>query len=76
MLIFSHYRLVSAAMTDHFTHIFIDEAGQASEPESLIPLVGLLNIQRGGLVVLAGDPNQLGPIIISKIASQYKLGEL
>lgn len=26
----------------HFTHVFVDEAGQASEPESLIPL-GLIS---------------------------------
>ncbi|KAJ8245605.1 hypothetical protein GJAV_G00272540 [Gymnothorax javanicus] len=37
----------------HFTHVFIDEAGQATEPEALIPL-GLLS-ERDGQMVLAGD---------------------
>ena len=72
-----YYRLVSANMSDHFTHIFIDEAGHATEPETVIPLAGLLNIHKanGGQLVLAGDPKQLGPVIRNDIATQYGLGE-
>ncbi|XP_061721856.1 putative helicase mov-10-B.1 [Cydia pomonella] len=55
------------------THVFIDEAAQASEPASLIPLCGLL--QPGGALVLAGDPLQLGPVVISREASKLGLGE-
>ncbi|XP_066526077.1 RNA helicase Mov10l1 [Hoplias malabaricus] len=56
----------------HFTHVFLDEAGQATEPESLIPL-GLLS-ERTGQIVLAGDPKQLGPVVKSKIAEAFGLG--
>uniref|UniRef100_A0AAR2K7F0 RNA helicase n=1 Tax=Pygocentrus nattereri TaxID=42514 RepID=A0AAR2K7F0_PYGNA len=56
----------------HFTHVFLDEAGQATEPESLIPL-GLLS-EKTGQVVLAGDPKQLGPIVKSKLAEAFGLG--
>ncbi|XP_067932453.1 putative helicase MOV-10 [Watersipora subatra] len=70
-------RLVSADLSSHFTHIFIDEAGHATEPETVIPLAGLLDTQmaNGGQVVLAGDPQQLGPIIRSNIASDRGLGQ-
>ncbi|XP_067932378.1 putative helicase mov-10-B.1 [Watersipora subatra] len=65
-------RFVSAEMHSHFTHIFIDEAGHATEPETVIPLAGLLDTQmaHGGQVVLAGDPQQLGPIIRSQVANK------
>ena len=55
---------------DHFTHIFLDECGQAVEPEALIPLAGLIDPENkfGGQVVLAGDPKQLGPVLQSPIA--------
>ncbi|XP_029472882.1 RNA helicase Mov10l1 isoform X1 [Rhinatrema bivittatum] len=55
----------------HFTHIFVDEAGQASEPECLIPL-GLMS-EENGQVVLAGDPWQLGPVIKCRLAKAYGL---
>ncbi|KAG5830473.1 hypothetical protein ANANG_G00311000 [Anguilla anguilla] len=56
----------------HFTHVFIDEAGQATEPETLIPL-GLLS-ERDGQMVLAGDSRQLGPVVKSRLASVFGLG--
>ncbi|XP_077663976.1 RNA helicase Mov10l1 [Eretmochelys imbricata] len=55
----------------HFTHVFVDEAGQASEPECLIPL-GLIS-EVNGQIVLAGDPMQLGPVIKSRLAMAYGL---
>ncbi|XP_065521266.1 RNA helicase Mov10l1 isoform X4 [Lathamus discolor] len=55
----------------HFTHVILDEAGQATEPESLIP-VGLIS-EANGQIVLVGDPKQLGPVIKSKIALMFGL---
>ncbi|XP_031249415.1 probable RNA helicase SDE3 [Pistacia vera] len=57
----------------HFSHIFLDEAGQASEPESMIPIANLC--RRETVVVLAGDPKQLGPVIFSKDAEVFGLGK-
>ena len=65
-------RFVSAKIGEtFFSHIFIDEAGYATEPETLIPLLGLLN--DSSQLVLAGDPKQLGPILRSAIATTYGL---
>ena len=47
------------------THLFIDEAAQATIPEVLIPM-SLANKQT--LVVMSGDPKQLGPLVHSKVA--------
>ncbi|XP_015079544.1 probable RNA helicase SDE3 [Solanum pennellii] len=55
----------------HFSHIFLDEAGQASEPDTMVPLSHLL--KKETVVVLAGDPQQLGPIVFSKDAENYGL---
>ncbi|CAA7399190.1 unnamed protein product [Spirodela intermedia] len=56
----------------HFTHIFLDEAGQASEPETMVPLTGLCSQKT--VIILAGDPMQLGPVVCSSDADGYGLG--
>ena len=59
--------------TDHFDHIIIDEAGQATAPELAIAL-----LMAGGkcpLVTLAGDHKQLGPVLRSIAAASYGLEE-
>lgn len=55
-----------------FSHVVIDEAGEASEPETLIPLALLR--ESTGAAVLLGDHFQLGPLVTSPTAC--KLGEL
>ncbi|KAF8267997.1 P-loop containing nucleoside triphosphate hydrolase protein [Lactarius quietus] len=57
----------------HFSHIIIDEAAQADEPLSLIPISFFANENTN--VILAGDPNQLGPVIKSSPASEAGLGK-
>lgn len=57
----------------HFSHIFLDEAGQASEPETMVPLSHFC--RKTAVVVLAGDPMQLGPITYSKDAGIYGSGK-
>ena len=56
----------------HFTHVFIDEAGQATEPETVIAVAGILQPELGRLV-MAGDPHQLGAIVRSGLAEQHGL---
>ncbi|KAK9292346.1 hypothetical protein L1049_020312 [Liquidambar formosana] len=56
----------------HFSHIFLDEAGQASEPEAMVPMSNLC--RKETVVVLAGDPMQLGPVIFSRVAEDFGLG--
>ena len=50
-----------------FTHVFVDEAGQATTPETLVPM--RLTGERTRAVVLAGDPRQLGPVVHSSAAA-------
>jgi helicase MOV-10 len=57
----------------HFRYIVIDDAAQAEEPLSMIPIMAFLNVHTN--VILAGDPNQLGPIIKSPTAARAGLGK-
>ncbi|KFO09003.1 Putative helicase MOV-10, partial [Balearica regulorum gibbericeps] len=74
-------RLVSANFRPgFFSHVFIDECGQAVEPESVVAIAGLLTAMdqetnpNGGQLVLAGDPQQLGPVLRSPLAIEHGLG--
>jgi hypothetical protein len=55
----------------HFTHIIIDEAGQATEQDTLLPLY---LATAATTVVLAGDPKQLGPQIRSTVCQRLGMG--
>jgi hypothetical protein len=56
---------------NHFTHIFIDEAGHAEEPLTLSAIAGFMTppppngLSRPPLLILAGEPNTpaLGSLI-------------
>ncbi|CAG9106058.1 unnamed protein product [Plutella xylostella] len=67
----SHTAKFATKDTRPITHLFIDEAAQASEPACLVPAAGLL--QARGQLVLAGDPLQLGPVVISHDAARKGL---
>eukprot|EP00004_Rigifila_ramosa_P002120 TRINITY_DN1219_c0_g1_i4.p1 TRINITY_DN1219_c0_g1~~TRINITY_DN1219_c0_g1_i4.p1 ORF type:complete len:1301 (-),score=286.37 TRINITY_DN1219_c0_g1_i4:65-3967(-) len=55
----------------HFTHIILDEAGQAQVCEALVPLS---LADRNCCVVMAGDPEQLGPRLLSGTSIRHGLG--
>ncbi|KZV82088.1 P-loop containing nucleoside triphosphate hydrolase protein [Exidia glandulosa HHB12029] len=54
----------------HFSHIFVDEGGQAMEPEALIAIRTLGDAYTN--LIVAGDPKQLGPICRSRIAEEIE----
>ncbi|XP_043914346.1 probable helicase senataxin isoform X2 [Protopterus annectens] len=53
-----------------FSCVIVDEAGQACETETLIPL-----IHRCPKLVLVGDPEQLPPTVISLKAQEHRYGQ-
>jgi len=62
---------ISGSDSTHFTHLFVDEAAQATEPESLVPLSVVLDDAPGSVkveIALVGDPRQLSPDILSSLS--------
>jgi len=57
----------------HFSHIVIDDAMQMEEPLAMIPIMTFADVCTN--VILAGDPNQLGPAIMSPTAAKAGLGK-
>ena len=68
-------RLPNLGIMGHFTHVFIDEAGHSMECETLacLALATKQDDSNKPVVVLAGDPKQLGPIIRSDVAKRFGL---
>lgn len=63
-------------LVPHFTHLFIDEASQATEPETLIPLSVVVDHEPNMIkaeIALVGDPRQLSPTVYSQVASDAGL---
>jgi len=52
---------------NHFSHLIIDEAAQATEAEILVPMFGSCSAK----IILAGDPKQLGPLTRSTPCFKY-----
>jgi helicase MOV-10 len=55
----------------HFSHVFIDEAGQATESEAMVVVKNTAIASTK--LILSGDPEQLRPIIQSVIANELGL---
>lgn len=55
----------------HFTHVIIDECGHCMEPEAISSFINLASEHTR--LVMAGDPEQLGPVVQSSVASQAGL---
>uniref|UniRef100_A0A6G1S4T4 Putative helicase MOV-10 n=1 Tax=Aceria tosichella TaxID=561515 RepID=A0A6G1S4T4_9ACAR len=61
--------MMASKLTVKYDYIFVDEAGHAHIPETMLPMAKLKD---DGCFVLAGDPRQLGPVI--KCFEVQKLG--
>ncbi|XP_031636601.1 probable RNA helicase armi isoform X2 [Contarinia nasturtii] len=57
-------------LRNFFTHTIIDEAGQCTEVDVLIPMALVGN---GGQTIMAGDPMQMAPLVICKHANERGL---
>jgi helicase MOV-10 len=71
-------RLVLANLNPHhFTHVFIDECASSTEVTSLIPIAGMVTTKKQvlGNVILAGDIQQLGPILRTGFSNRLSFGE-
>ncbi|KAK3260161.1 hypothetical protein CYMTET_30867, partial [Cymbomonas tetramitiformis] len=54
----------------HFTHVLIDEAGEAMLAEAMVPLSLAAD---NAILMLAGDSKQLGPVVRSAVAKSRGL---
>ena len=68
-------KLPNIGITNHFTHVFMDEAGHAIEPLAISCFVEVAKVTNSEkpVLVLAGDPKQLGPVIRSTVAKDFGL---
>lgn len=57
----------------YFSHIFVDEAGQAHEPELMVLMT--MFSPKTGHVILSGDPLQLGPVVCSQLGLLFGLND-
>jgi len=62
--------LQAGILPGHFSHIIFDEAGQATEPETYVPLMLAVDKTK---IALVGDPLQLSPVIRSPDARKLGL---
>ncbi|EDS29307.1 conserved hypothetical protein [Culex quinquefasciatus] len=60
------YRIFARSYARKINYIFIDECGFAKEISSLVPImgIGVHDSEITASIVLAGDPKQLGPVIL------------
>lgn len=71
-------KVAEGASNPHFTHLFIDEASQATEPEIMIALSIVVDHSPDSVkaeIALIGDPRQLSPDIYSNEAAEAGLGQ-
>lgn len=61
--------LTNLGIKDYFTHIFVDEAAQALEAETVMPLT---LASETTCIILAGDHQQISPKVYSPEAMQQK----
>ncbi|KAK1734945.1 MOV10-like RNA helicase [Skeletonema marinoi] len=68
-------RLFNNGIQNHFTHVFMDEAGHEIEASAIGCLASVTKYSHSSppVIVLAGDPQQLGPIIRSDIGKKFGL---
>lgn len=68
-------KLPNQGVLNHFTHVFIDEAGHSIEADAVGCLASVTKRSSSNppAVILAGDPKQLGPIIRSNICKTFGL---
>ncbi|KAG9001258.1 hypothetical protein FRB93_012185 [Tulasnella sp. JGI-2019a] len=57
--------------TGHFGYVFIDDAGRAMEPETMVPIKTMGDPRTN--IILSGDSLQLGPFIQSGVARIFGL---